>query len=383
MKRIFISGVIMAFIITLGFKDLNAAGVVQNNSYAPTVTDATLAPLLNPLLTSGWASFINTIDTTIKENWNSQNKLANGLGNANAYSSQAANLDGYHGYDLFAIMVGFGFGAQFPNKVPSNPIDMKNAPSDALNDIKDKGDVYAGLGVGAAVNFGVNGKIIGFKNIYFNVKYGTYSYDTTDKGNELKAKMTTFGLGVNYQWVAHKNLIANIVKWRGITFGSGLQYNQNKVDMTVAGLENIYQDLNTTPIPGYGTYRLALSPDIKLGYDAKTYTIPFDVNTSLRVLWLLNLNVGAGVDLVFGKTDINIGQTSTAWIENAATGQHISTDGQVVIDASTKNVKPTFLRPRVQIGAGVTIGPLTAVNLSVTYYIPDGAYAGVSAGIVW
>ncbi len=373
MKRFIIFSMIASFIIAVGLKDLSAAGVVSSNAPTFNSVDAggPIDTSLNSAFNTSWSTFLSTVDQTIKENWNSQNKLAKGLGNANAFSSQAANLDGYQGYDLFALMVGFGIGAQYPSDLK----DITKSGNAISQDIEKNGDVYAGIGVGAAVNLGINAKLIGLNHFYFNVKMGQYTYNATANGNDIKAKVSTFGVGVNYQFVTQKNLLASMIKWRGISLGSGFLYNSNQLDLTVQGLSNITQPISNG-------YSMVLSPDIKLGWDAKTYTIPFDINTSLRLLWIFNVNVGAGVDLIFGSTNINIGQTSYVTVTGPS-GNITNTPGKVVIDASTKNVAPSFIRPRVQAGVGLALGPLTAINAQFTYYIPDGAYVGLSAGIVW
>src|SRR4051812_46527738 len=55
------------------------------------------------------AAFNSTLDTANKalSGFGSQKKLAQGMANANAYSSNSATMQGYGNYDLFAVSSGF------------------------------------------------------------------------------------------------------------------------------------------------------------------------------------------------------------------------------------------------------------------------------------
>ncbi len=97
----------------------------------------------------------------------------------------------------------------------------------------------------------------------------------------------------------------------------------------------------------------------------------------------MNVYVGTGVDFIFGSTDINIEMESFVYVKDAIGNDITDIPGSFTVDASTKDIAPSFIRPRAMVGIGVCVGPLIIINLSTTYYIPDGAYVGLATGIIW
>jgi len=307
--------------------------------------------------------------------WDDQQDLALGLGNSNAYAAQAANLWGYQGYSIFAIMVGPMIGVQAPS---FNVDELQNV----ADKIETEGDVYAGMGIGSAVNVGVRiptfvKKLIGLgfldNNLYVNVKYFGYSMEVDDFDADTK----TFGFGINYQLFKPRKLPLGVLKWRGLSVGTGLLYNSNEVNLTLEGLADIRENIS-------GTVDMVLDPSITLGIDTTSYTIPFEVSTSLRLLWVLNLTLGAGVDFNFGNTDITIKQFSDIYVEDGGV-EIVAGDysrGSAAIDASTTDVSPSLTRARLMAGVGLSLGPVV-VDMPVAWYLNSGASVGIQAGIVW
>ncbi len=334
--------------------------------------------------------------------YGSQEKLALGFANANNYSAQSATLQGYQGYKLFSLMGGVMIGAQLPS---FNPAELTAIP----DTIAEHPDIYAGFAPSLSFNLGVHpSAIIGIFNkdlgkslekFYMNVKYGTlsYTYPTAAQG-DIKMNTVNFGLGLNYQWIAPgKSFLWGLAKWRGVNFGTGINYQSNKVTFStdIAEISQAYSQ--TTPagaLPaaqiGTVTTTLAGTPKVNLGLEMTTTSIPLEATTSIQMLWLLNLNLGAGVDLVFGKTDITAdsGSSFTArdmTVSVAGVTQTVHSTvvpGTIKLDASTKGINPSLARMRLMTGFGVQLGPVK-IDVPIYYYFNTGLALGVSAGIVW
>lgn len=226
-------------------------------------------------------------------------------------------------------------------------------------------------------------KLLGLNGnrIYFNVKYFTYSVDAGDYSFDA----TTFGFGLNYQLVDRGGDRFKAFKWTGISVGSGLLYNSNKIDMTLT-LDREYTEAITAT---GGPYYIGLEPKATFGIDVTSYTIPLDISTSIRLLWIFNLTLGAGVDFMFGQSEVVMNSTTglkvydSSHTELATSNDGTAgTPGSVVIDAGTDG-NPSLAHARLTGGLGICLGPLP-IDLSATWYpIDNGAAVNVSTGIVW
>ncbi len=360
-KKIFI---MVLFAVVAGSGSLYAATI---GGQQPSTSDGTV----NSYIGTYWNTYLDDIRNEINSNWDDQSELAKGIANATAYSSNVAPFDGYHGYDLFGIIVGFQVSAQFPESIVGiTPDDLEAVGQD----IQEEGDIYAGVGAGAAFNAGLN---LGFlkKGLYANVKFGKISYEVNSDELDGKGDTMTMGFGINYQFLRVRSLFG-LLTWRGLSFGTGFIYNSNKVDLTVKDIDGLdfSQDLTNG-------YSLRMEPTLELGYEAKTYVIPLELHTAIKVL-VLNVNVGAGADLIFGGTDITIKNRNSVEVLYNGTPMTLTQDGYVTIDASTPETSPSRFKPKLMAGAGVTILGVH-VNANTTWYINDGVSAGISAGFVW
>ena len=158
------------------------------------------------------------------QKYDNQPDLARGFANANAFAAQAATIQGFQDYTLFAVSTGVMASAQFPSydKEYYDDIDEK---------IKNDGDINAGVGASLAyLNFGINAGFI-YPGLYLNAKFGYISMN--DIADKVSIKSTLVGLGANYTWISSVGVLGGLAKWRGISFGTGLLYNYNKTDVKI------------------------------------------------------------------------------------------------------------------------------------------------------
>jgi hypothetical protein len=159
----------------------------------------------------------------------------------------------------------------------------------------------------------------------------------------------------------------------------------------------IYQTSNTNyntsldPIeetisPGgiYPDGTVVFDPSIEIGLEVSTLTIPLEIYTGIQLLWALNLSVGAGVDLAFGSSEIvlaAIGETDLGGPVAEFPG--VTTQpGNVTVDGGTKDVGPSFVKPRLLFAVGLSLGP-ALLEVPITYYFNYGLNAGISLSFVW
>ncbi len=387
---------------------------------APTITfdpidNGAIDAELYDLFTYGQPGYIelqNVLDEFLVEANNllspfgSQDQLAQGFANANAYSAQSATLQGFEGYKSFALMTGALIGAQLPTM---DPAQLAQLPENIATDY----DMYAGFAPSIAVNLGFHpsagirvfspGLADRLNRYYLNLKYGStaYEYDYTQGGTTTAVSMdtTNFGIGLNYQLVMpSKSVLLGFFKWRGISVGTGFNYQSNKVDFSTVMSEVTEEYSQTiTNFDGAGhdmtaSATLSATPDVNFALEMTTYSIPLEATTSVQLLWLLNMNIGVGGDLVFGNTDItangssdltakNFTITTDSGVDTSAASADVE-NGTVSLDAGTSGISPSLARLRVMGGLGMQLGPIK-IDIPVYYYLMSGLAFGVTAGIVW
>ena len=306
-------------------------------------------------------AFLDLARTELPRVLQDQRDLARGMANANAFASQAATLQGYQGYSLVGVMGGLMVGAQLPSFSPAYLLKV-------VDKIEQDLDVYAGVGVGMALNVGINAGAFGVKifgrDLYFNVKFLTFS---PPKMAGLDAQFVTLGLGANYQVFESLGLLGGLARWRGLSVGTGLLMNHNEAQMELdKGL----------PADVIHTDNLHLAPGSTLGVDATVVTIPLDVTTAVQLFYLLNLNLGLGMDFNLGHGDVVVALPIRV---NDPAGREV---GSLSIDASTRGVSPSPVRLRLSTGFGLNLGPVK-IDVPLTWYLTCGVSAGISLGAVW
>jgi hypothetical protein len=317
-----------------------------------------------------------------------QEKLAKGFGNANAYSAQAATLQGYQGYSLFAVTGGFMFGSQLPSLDPNKIAAISDT-------IADDPDVYAGAAPAMTfINVGFNAqKVFGFfnkdlgdrmKHFYFNVKFGSLSQSFGSGDNTLDFDTTNFGIGVNYQWLPSVGILGGFARWRGINFGSGFLYQANTINFTTT--TSVTQTVTQTVGGHTSVVTLTAKPRLNVEAKMNTVSIPLEATTSVQFLWLFNLNAGVGADLVFGSSNISATGTSPITIDsisydNTPVTGYSTGPGSVTVKAGTDG-NPDLARVRLMTGLGFQVG-IVKLDIPVYYYLASGLAVGITGGIVW
>ncbi len=302
-------------------------------------------------------------------------KLTRGFANANTYASGAGNMRGYQGYDLFAVSVGTMFSVQAPSSDPTFYED--------LQDDLDAGDVYAGMGANPLVGqVGLNLSFL-VDDLYMAFRFGKFDTTLGGENDDYKVNYDTniFGILLNYQFIGQKSILARSMLWRGVSIESGFIFTKNKTAF--------YKELNAVTGSGTAdalTIDYEVDPSIDFIIDNKSYIIPVEVYTSLRLLYIVNLGVGAGFDYVAGgSSKLTLGSAGGVTITNdgvaAGTSGLVGEKGTITIDTSSKDDADKF-RGKLMANIGLSLGPVF-IDMPATIYLDNGYAVGLSAGIVW
>jgi hypothetical protein len=283
-----------------------------------------------------------------------------GFADASVFSSMGATQRAYGEYKLWAFTVGPMVGFSLPGSDPFNITDELENISDTLE--KDH-DVKFGVNIQAITGqLGINTSKFLLDRLYLGLRFGLFNISDIEGFD-----MNTLQIGAvgNYQLVRGINIASGLFYWRGVNVGTGFIFQ--KTGLTYHLETGKYEATN-----GYTTY--TTTPEVKFDMDIKTFVIPLEVNTSVQLLWILNLNLGAGVDIAFGTNDTTIGAESPVYYGGGLVDTiHIRGGG---------SMGPTIFNPKIMTNIGLKFGPVI-LDVPVTYYFGNGFNVGVTLGAVW
>jgi hypothetical protein len=362
-------------------------------SYAWVYVDV-VAPQVNSV--GSWANFPYNLTTSQLQNYIDQavaealtkvqsemwkyqkmDSLGKGFANAGLYASHAATQRNYQGYDKWSLTVGSMAGLHAPAFELSyfNNISQK---------MKYKGDIYAGaMLLPYSVALGLRLPA----DIYISAKFGMLSYTYT--GYTVHGYNT--GMTLAYQLVKKKKAEYQVFVWRGIAISTGFLFQKNTISLNHS-LTKTFNSITISGVPTMSYYYL--KPEFKFKIWTETYTIPFEINTSLRLLWLLNISAGAGIDLSTGSSLIKVKGYAPAYIFDLNSANPVLpptmipytpmqiTPGFVWAYGKQKGKMAKWYYPKVMAGIGLSAGPIV-IDIPVQYYFVKGFSAGLSVGIEW
>lgn len=330
--------------------------------------------------------------------FSTQKDLTRGFANAGATAAHLGTQRSFIDYRRFAFVVGTGASISAPGITPD---ELENAASN----IEEEGDIYFGTAIqpisaslGINLSRWVDGLRANVKVGYANIAAGTIS-------DEIGFESISIGVGASYQVLQSRSLPLGIIRWRGLSVASGFNFQRNTTEIEIAAtgedgfeagdvitfgdLGFTTQNLDDAGIAAtaddpFGT--LTVAPSLLALIESRTYSIPLEVNTGIRFLYLIDVNVGAGIDLSMGSSEVSVGaKTDVDFKASPEAEQYIDfAPGQANLGIKTTN-DPQFVRPRVTAGVGVNLGPIK-LDVPLMYYFDadgPGAMVGVNVGIVW
>jgi len=245
-------------------------------------------------------------------------KYAEGISDSTAFAMKGQGSDYADDFDIFTIKG--SLGAAFKG-------DM------------DEPEQAEGIGLGAAVTVGVNlnllpiDKIGGIELKNFDLFFSAMSYNTDQDLEDLTLEGDTSSLGMHVRWrfIEGVDIIpGNMLRWGGVQIHTGYQRNSMKIDMTQS-LKDQKVDAGANGSATFG------DSSVKFNIDSQTSSIPFEISTSIRALYVFTLYTGFGFDYnVSGNTDIDLdasgtvtGDSGTASGYEASINANESGDGSI------------------------------------------------------
>lgn len=323
------------------------------------------------------------------------------IGQATAQTSMASSLYGHQNYKLFAASIGFTGSLATNMDTIDSIIEFTDSEDSeaALEEMLSSQGFSAGFSVQSlSIDFGMNFSWL-VDNLYLGVKMGstTVDIDSVDGLNinllgspvltlssedlgfgdladlELNASMSTsvYGITANYRLIGQK-AIPILMRWNGLSLGTGFIYNGFSIGAT-ANLGTILADMageELTTVPDYiATF----------GSDSTSFTIPLEISTGLRLLSSVNLNLGVGADLKFGKSNVYFNLDSGASDGDDLTIQILNSVINQIFEENDmsfpydNDYALDLVNIKGMIGLGIGLGPVS-LNFDVTAYTDADMY---------
>lgn len=360
---------------------------------APTLTSPYSA--LNTAVSNKLQELADIVESKLNQEIGAfeQPAFVEGMANAGIFASHVGVMRSRPEYGLLQVGAGIVIGFQSPS---ANPFDVEGI-GQAMGA---GGDVLAGVGIQAGGQVGLNASFLK-EGLFLGLRFGRMDLtsiadrmgDALPEG--LSGSLSVIGLLANYQLVKPIDLM--VVRWRGVMVGSGLIYQGLEVtyrpDIGPVSESTKIENENLDGVGGNNdsaNIALIVSPDVTVGVQTGTVTIPLEVSTGVRVL-VLNVSGGLGADLAFGSSKLIFDADATVDVEgsvtfNSGTPQNLDslpgttiTPGSATLDAGTEG-GPSFANPKVFASIGLLLGPVS-LEIPFTYYINEGS--GFNAGITF
>lgn len=307
----------------------------------------------------------------------------NGLKDYLKYMSSAQSMATKgHGVDYttnpHAVVFGASVGAA---------LDIGNMTLSEAQDALKKSGSFSAIGAGyqfavmGGLNLGVFKRLPAFgpidiKRMTVYVHGGGFNFTDLIKQDGLTAKSSQFGFHAKYKIIEPKSLGFGTLNWGGLDFVTG---------MTVASNTVTYQKAFDEQSTGSGTItdpQIKIKPAGSVTINNGAVAVPFEIATSIRLLYVLSLFGGAGIDLNFGKTSVDMAVSSTS-ITSVVAGVPNTVNGSLKINASDSS-NGRFSDLRFFVGTAVNLIPLKNTNVLSLYAqanISTGGGYGIVAGV--
>jgi hypothetical protein len=295
-------------------------------------------------------------------------------GDAGIFASHGATQRAYGGYKIIAVTVGSMIGLRFPGS-PFSIMDDLDSLAGKLNEEQDK---KVGINLQMLnIHIGVNTSKFLLNNLYLGVQFGFMKLDNLIEGFNFD----TFSLGMtlNYQLIAPKTLSNGMFVWRGLNMGTGFIYQESKINYDLV-LGSYTHGFTTS---GGVSGDITIDPTLSIDTKVNTYVVPVELTTAVRLFWFLNIPLGLGFDLGFGKSDVKINANGRINANLNTSAEHLHTDhpGSFSINAGG-DMAPSLFNLKLMTGIGLSIGP-AVLDVPITFYLDNGYSVGVSLGLVW
>ncbi|MBN8222385.1 MAG: hypothetical protein J0L53_15790 [Spirochaetes bacterium] len=298
------------------------------------------------------------------------------MSSAQAVSTKGQGVDYTTNPSVFVVGVSAGAGLDTGN----------SSLSDVVKSFSKGGSLPpGGYGLQFSIMAGLNMSVFKFKSPILGVidlnrltVYGhaaAFDFSSLIKQDGLTVKSSQFGFHTKYKILEPRSAPAGLFNWGGLDFITGLTIASNNVTYK-RSFDEIVSGSRTLSDP-----EIRLTPAGTVSLSNNAVAVPFEIATSVRLLYFLSLFGGAGIDLNFGKSsmDVSLGSVSVA----ANTGSGNTAAGTLTAGASESS-NGRFGALRFFAGAAINLVPMkntNVVSLITQANISTGGGYGLMVGV--
>ena len=213
-------------------------------------------------------------------------RLMQGMANSSVMAGKGIGSDYASRMDVFLIGAGVGVGA-----------DMEK-DKESESDLSGAG-VQGGLIIGTNLAWMDTARILGLDTNKLSVYVNYLGYDLDQKlgdddKDEIGGKLNSFGIHFRYDWIEGSG--SNWFGWGGVKVHTGYEFNTTKLTFKSTLKEDISEDVGAGQ-----TVSGTINGNPEATIDVATQSIPIEISTDVRLLWILSIYTGLGVDFNFGQ----------------------------------------------------------------------------------
>ena len=359
-----------------GFSAVSAATqVISNNGLNLTYDDSACGG-------AGNASFCQTAMQTAFNKVSDKFQLGNlpnflkFMSSAQSISTRGQGVDYTTNPSIFVVGASMGAG-----------IDIGDLTfSEAKNTLSKSGGLAAAgyatqFSIMAGINLGFlkfSAPILGVIDLNRLTVYGhaaSYDFSSLLKQDGLTVKSSQFGFHAKYKLLEPRSIGFGSLNWGGLDFITGLTVSSNTL-----GYQKTF-DAVTSGDGSFSNPLVRVVPGGSINMKNNAVTIPFEVATSVRLLYFLSLFGGAGIDFNFGKSSLDMALSSSS-LTATVSGTTVNAGNMTASAAESSGGR--FADLRFFSGLALNIVPLkntNVVSIVVQGNISTGGGYGAIVGV--
>lgn len=225
-------------------------------------------------------------------------KYGTGVANATGFAMKGQGSDYAENFKYFVFKPSFGV---------------------AMDGDIDKPENASGVGLGGALTVGLNldllpvDKIgpVEMKDLDLFVSFMSYDVDETSDDTTFAGDLSSFGVYARYRFMEGKDILPGyMLEWGGIHLHTGFQRNKMGIKLTQS-----FKDQTVTSGAVSGSFNNASAV---FDLDSTVTSIPVEVSTYIRALYVFTLYTGAGFDYNIGSADASLTASGKVQAANAS-----------------------------------------------------------------
>lgn len=234
----------------------------------------------------------NNLETQVNSNLPNSNATTylKGIANSAVMSSVGSSTDQVTSFKYALVGIGASAGADLGG---SSIADLSN---------KDKTSTIAGFAIQGNYLLGLNTSPY-LKSKFFEdrpLKIFLNYFSQSLKYSNVDGEISSFGVHAQWKFYPEKDLGYGSVKWSGANLTTGYRQSKTKLILTQTLKESLSQTVN---VPAATTAQISFDGTAEIGADIDIKSIPVELSTGVRFLYLFNFFVGLGGDYSWGNSE--------------------------------------------------------------------------------